>query len=134
MEFDQHEKERLKKLGVNTFYLFGSRAQGIGSEKSDYDVAVLFFDTAELKTNKEQAYQELYELLADKFQTKKNIDIVFLHNASGQLRYHVVNEGVVLYDANPEIRGQFEERVIMEHADFEKFRTLFEKSIMERVA
>lgn len=134
MKFTKKDKEVFKGLGINTIYLFGSRALGLESESSDYDIAILFSDTSKLAKKKDGVYLEIYELIADRARTKRDIDIVFLHRASGQLRYHVVSNGVVLHDADPRLRGDFEERVISEHADFEYFRKMFEKAIMERAA
>lgn len=133
-KFNSNEKKKLKELGINTVYLFGSRAQNLENEKSDFDVALLLKDDSRIYRDKEQAYLEIYELFADHFQTKRNIDIIFLHGATGQLRYHVVKEGMVLYDEEPAIRNKFEEYVIIEHADFEYFRKSFEEAILKRAA
>lgn len=134
MEFHRKERAQLGKLGINTVYLFGSRAQGCASTESDIDIAILLKEPRRSTRDFGKRYLEIYELLAEHFRTRRDIDIVFLHKASGQLKYHVVREGTVLYDADRERRKRFEEHTIIEHADFEYFRNLFETAILERAA
>ena len=125
-------KGRLENLGVACVYLFGSRAQSLDQPHSDFDIGILLFHPSQLK-NSAGLYQELYEIFSDFFQTMANIDIVFLQESTGQLCYHVVKEGQVLFDIDPRLRRRFEDQTILEHADFEPHRRLFEKHLLESI-
>ena len=124
----------LKDLGVVVLYLFGSRAQGIARATSDYDFGVLLDDPSRIRDGSQELYQQIYEILEGSVKGRVNLDIVFLDRASLQLRYHVLQYGKVLLDADPKRRGAFEEQALEEHADFEPFRRLFEATTLERIA
>lgn len=121
-------RNRLQKLGVAAVYLFGSRAQDLHRSNSDFDIGILL-----VENKNKDIYQELYELFSDFYRTMSNIDIVFLQETTGQLRYHVVKNGKILFDLNPKIRQHFETLTILEHADFESHRKLFEKHLLDSI-
>lgn len=125
---------KLEGLGVVTLYLFGSQAQGISRENSDYDFGILLRDPARIHAGSQELYQKIYDILQDVVPERVNLDIVFLDRAPLQLRCHVVRCGRVLLDADPKRRGDFEERTIEEHADFEPYRRLFEKATLARIS
>ena len=123
----------LKKLGVSSLYLFGSRAQGVERRDSDYDFGILMKEPRVLRAGTQDLYQKIYDLLQDAVGVKANLDIVFLDRAPLQLRYHVIRSGKVLFDSNPQRRGRFIERTMIEHADFEPHRKRFEEAILARI-
>lgn len=127
-------KKKLKQLGVASVYLFGSRAKGIQHPQSDFDIGVLLSNPALLmKESTQNLYQDLYEILSDFYKTMVDIDIVFLQETTGQLRYHVVKEGKILFDIEPKIRRRFEDNTILEHADFEPYRKEFNQRLMTSI-
>ncbi|MBI2981216.1 MAG: nucleotidyltransferase domain-containing protein [Deltaproteobacteria bacterium] len=133
MELSGAASQRLEDLGLATLYLFGSRAQGISRSLSDYDFGLLLKDPLLIKNGSQKLYQEIYEILEGEVSKRVNLDIVFLDGAPLQLRYHVIRYGKVLLNADPSRRGDFEERTLEEHADFEPYRRLFEESTLARI-
>ena len=134
MKLDSQKGRSLQALGVATLYLFGSRAQGVAREDSDYDFGILLKNPSVLKTGSQTLYQKIFELLEDTVRGLKTLDIVFLDRAPLQLRYHVIRVGIPLLDADPIRRGRFEERTLLEHADFEPYRRLFEEATLARIS
>ncbi|MBI1870914.1 MAG: nucleotidyltransferase domain-containing protein [Chlamydiae bacterium] len=134
MEISKVVEQTLKELGVATLYLFGSRVQGIERKDSDYDFGLLLENPSILIKGTEVLYQKIYDLLQDWVEEKVNIDIVFLDQATVQLRYQVISYGKVLYDGHPVKRGRFIERTLTEHADFEPYRRIFEEAILTRIS
>lgn len=125
---------KLEELGIATLYLFGSRAQGLSSERSDYDFGVLLQDPSVLRDGSQEMYQRIYDLLQDLVPRKVDMDIVFLDRAPLQLKYHVIRHGKVLLDNHPTRRGRFEETTLEEHADFEPYRQMFEQATLARIS
>jgi predicted nucleotidyltransferase len=78
--------------------LFGSHAQGKAHGQSDMDIGFLFdtpVDVVELTNH-------VSRLLGD-----DNIDVVDLRQASPLLRYGAAKNGIVLYEREPGLFGQF---------------------------
>lgn len=131
------EQERaLAEQGVMTVYLFGSFAQGIATERSDIDFAVLMRDAAQVKPEKDilPIYQVLYRILSDVVPGARTVDIVFLQNGvSLELQGNVVRHGKLLMDLEPLKRGAYEEQVMMRAADFAPILRIMDKAILERI-
>lgn len=123
--------EALRSLGVQSLYLFGSRAQDSHGPLSDYDFAVLIKSPGHKRGDK--TYNALYDILSPLCErTLKNdvIDIVFLNNAPLELRMHVVRYGKVLFDDAPSARLAFEEQTVLEYADYRPILDMFDKAIL----
>ena len=133
MQISKELYSNFEKLGIAVLYLFGSRAQGLATAHSDYDFGILLENPSVIKDESMNLYQKIYELLQEEVKDKVNMDIVFLDRSPMQLRYHVIRYGQVLYDGNPMKRGRFMEQTLEEHADFEPYRPLFEKSILAQI-
>ena len=133
MHLSPETLSKLEQLGLASLYLFGSRAQGIERKDSDYDFGVIMKDPRVLSAGTQELYQNIYDLLQDAVNAKVNLDIVFLDRAPMQLRYHVIRYGKVLFDSDPRRRGNFIERTLIEHADFEPHRRRFEEAILARI-
>lgn len=128
-----HPKHRafLKKTDVVAIYLFGSRAQRLESEDSDFDYAVLTKKPHEL-------YDDLYRKLYDMFteispRDLQNdvIDIVFLKNAGLELKFHVIRYGQILYDKNSKERLDFETEAGLFYCDYKPILDQFDRGILE---
>lgn len=119
---------------MSAIYLFGSRALGNSRENSDYDFGILLKDPTILRNGTLELYQVIYDLLEDIVGERKNLDIIFLDQAPLQLRYQVINHGIVLYDRDPLQRGRFVEKTLEEHADMEPHRKIFEEAVLARIA
>jgi len=128
-------KEDLKRLGVEALILFGSQAQGIASQSSDYDVGVLVKDNRILQSPRQRSelYDTLYNILSNIIQQLINIDVVFLDDAPAELQMHVVKHGVPIYEESGYAFLRFKERVMLSYADFAPYRETFHKSILSRI-
>lgn len=128
--------DRLRRLGVAVLYLFGSHAEGLATPASDVDVGVLFSrDTLPLPENKTELYNALYDVFTDMFDMSgfRDIDIIFLDHAPLELKFDVVTHGRVLFETDPDIRLNFEERVASLYRDFRPLLDEFNRGVLQRI-
>lgn len=127
--------KKLKDLRIAALYLFGSQAQGVSTDASDYDFGILLENPEVLKDRqaRKNLYDALLELLEEAIAKPADIDLVFLDEADNQLQYHAVRQGKVLWNWGPSKRFSFEEQVVEWHADFEPYRRMFERATWERL-
>jgi predicted nucleotidyltransferase len=124
---------KLKELGVNTLYLFGSFAEGTETPFSDYDIGIIFnkntsFSTATLL----ELYNKLYDILLAEFaDIEREIDIVFLQKASLSLNFEVISRGIIIFEDSAEFSVNYEERVMRDYLDFQYFLKEYEEVTME---
>ena len=117
---------------MKAVYLFGSRAQGMESPVSDYDYAVLMAQKGYQKGDK--TYLKLYDILSEiSPRTLENdvIDIVFLKDATLELKFHVIRYGRVLYDADPKARADFESQTTLLYCDYRPLLDEFDQAILK---
>lgn len=120
------DKQILKNLGVDALILFGSHAQGIATNTSDYDFLVL-------GGKKPGSYDRLYDLLSEKIHLLTDIDIVFEADAPLELKNHVVKYGQVLYQKTPSTFADLKQKVMLEYADFAPHRAVFNQATLARI-
>ena len=134
--FSKNEIKKLSDLGISAVILFGSRAQGLEKEKSDYDIGILLKKGEGLSVRKKRGeiYDAVYEILSGHIQRLVNIDIVFLDDAPGELQAHVMKHGQPLFEASRQAFADFRERVMISYADFEYLRNIFHQGILSRIA
>lgn len=85
-------REIATKHGVDKLIVFGSRARGDHSPRSDYDIAV--FD--KMMSPLDKAY---FRSEVDEIATLKKIDIVFVQESDAdELMKSILREGVVVYE------------------------------------
>jgi len=81
-----------KKHRINRIILFGSRARGDNTERSDYDIAVSLRNPSPLEEAK------IYDAIQS-IETLKKIDLVFLENQNAEeLSEQIKKEGITLYE------------------------------------
>lgn len=137
--FTKRDEDSLRKSGVMTVYLFGSRAEGLENELSDYDFAFLLTDSSLVKPGKDvlPLYQKLYEFLSPlcTHGAKSDvIDIVFLQSGvSLELQANVVKNGKILFDDNPQKRADYEAQVMMRMADMQPIIRVMDDNIINRI-
>jgi len=134
IEFSKNDEEKLRDLPVSVLVLFGSRAQGLAKENSDYDVGVLVSDRT-IFANREKRktlYNSLYDILSANIAKLTNIDIVFLEEMPAELKAHVVKNGRLIY-GDPVAFANFKEREMVAYADFAPLREIFQKATLARV-
>lgn len=142
MTLTEEEKNHLASLAVEALILFGSRAQGLEGPLSDIDVGVLVRDPRILqdRTRRNALYDTLYfdvlsPLAGREVKRLCNIDIVFLQDelVNLQLKYHVSNHGVPLYERHPRAFADFKEYAMERYADFAPLRRMFHEAILARI-
>jgi predicted nucleotidyltransferase len=94
-------------------YLFGSRARGDASPRSDVDVAVLF------EEDPPRTLDGLHLDLADELTgvVGRRVDLVVLNRAPADLIHRVLRDGVLVLDLDPAARIRFEVRARNEYFD-----------------
>jgi len=95
-------------------YVFGSFVQGPTHPKSDIDLAIL------VSFDKRFSLDDLLNLevkitLALK---TENYDLVVLNNAPLILKFRIISQGIIIYNADDKLRCDFEEKVMQEYYDF----------------
>lgn len=104
-------------------YLFGLCARGDASALSDLDVAVYLADADMLRHHELKI--DLYTSLSRGLGTN-DIDIVVLNTTSNLvLLDEIIRSGLVLVDRNPDLRDEFEQRVLHRAIDFLTQRKAF---------
>lgn len=142
MELTQEEKKILEGLGVEALILFGSHAQGLAGPLSDVDIGVLVEDQRILndRPRRNELYDSLYfnvlsPLVGRAVKRLCDIDIVFLQDelVNLQLKYHVSNCGVPLYERRGSVFVNFKEYTMERYADFAPLRHMFNEAILARI-
>ncbi len=129
------DQDQLKELGVQALYIFGSRAIDQETPRSDFDFAILMPKAYHQRGD--ALHDKLYDILSPYCErTLQNdvIDIVYLRNISLELRMHVIRHGRVLYDNDPRARAEFEERTVLQYADYRPLLDIFDRAILQRYA
>lgn len=120
------EKSILKSLNIRVLILFGSQAQGIANNKSDYDFFVI-------GPKSEKTYDILYDILSEQIKKLVDIDIVFEADAPMELKNHVSKYGKVLYENDKNIFANFREKTMIEYSDFAPLRSIFSNATLARI-
>ncbi|MFW6097231.1 MAG: type VII toxin-antitoxin system MntA family adenylyltransferase antitoxin [Chloroflexota bacterium] len=111
----------LRARGVRLAYLFGSLAHA-GSGQ-DVDIALL--------TIEEPAYQ-LRDAITQWLDTER-VDIIDLRRASPVFRMEIIETGVPLYEADDDVRLDFELRTMREYRDTAYLRRQQETLLRSRL-
>jgi predicted nucleotidyltransferase len=128
----------LKRAGVSTLYFFGSRAQNVQHEHSDFDFGILLADPSEAARTPTKLYDRIYPILASITKPKTLeadvIDIVFLDSplVTLEMKTHIVQHGKILFDKNPQHRMDVEADILLKTADFAPLRKLMSQALLER--
>lgn len=120
----------LNKHQVIAAYFFGSRAEGTGSEDSDYDFAILVDDSFPREDDNTlimELTEEMQALLG------KEADLVVLNRASIEFRFLVIKHGRLIFSADEEQRTDFEDVVIRDYLDFKPVLDLYRKEAREAI-
>jgi predicted nucleotidyltransferase len=100
--------------------LFGSRATGRATRRSDVDVAVRARDVADLDA--------LYVALAPRFRTDR-LDLVDLRRAGPTLSFQIARQGVLLYERCPGSFREFQSLASRRYCDTAKLRRAQQRAI-----
>lgn len=119
-----------KDNSVLVAYLFGSQIKDKANKYSDIDIAVLFDNKVDKKnyTDKQIALASgLSEAL------NKEIDIIILNQASLFLKYHILKEGMKIYEKPGRNEHNFEALAIIQYFDFLPIKSRIENGILSKI-
>ena len=99
-------------------YLFGSKVKGYANERSDLDIAVYFN-----KSIKQNGRWPEFELEAEISRAIEATVQVTALNAplSPVFGFEIIKDGVILFDRDPNLRIDFENRVLRHYHDWQYF-------------
>ncbi len=117
------------KPRIRFIILFGSRVRGTYRSDSDYDIGVY----AERKLNP-QELMELERKLAEVFNTTlDHIDVVDLWNASNELTYNVIRDGIPLYVDDHKFYREWVKREYIRILDEEDLMDIYYNRFYKRI-
>lgn len=137
---DDNMKEALRKAGVSTLYLFGSRAQERHGPLSDFDFGVLLKTPTDVVSGTSESYKSIYPILASITHPETLeadvIDIVFLDSPQVplEIKSHIVRTGRILFEENASLRADFTSRILLQTADFASLRKQMSAALAQRPA
>jgi predicted nucleotidyltransferase len=126
MELTKQEQNILNEAGIAGLVLFGSRAQGVARETSDYDLFAL-------GPRHKNSYDIIYDMFSKKITVKTDIDIVFEQEAPMELKMHVAKYGKAIFENHPSVFADFKEIVMTTYSDFAAFRRIFSDATLARI-
>ena len=99
-------------------YLFGSKAKGYANERSDWDIAVYFREPI----NPNGRWLE-FELEAELSRpVGATVQVIVLNTPLNPVfGFEIMKDGIVLIDRNPNLRVEFENRILRQYYDWQYF-------------
>ena len=99
-------------------YLFGSKAKGYANERSDWDIAVYFREPI----NPNRRWPE-FELEAELSRAVgATVQVIVLNTPlTPVFGFEIMKDGNVLIDRNPNLRAEFENRILRQYYDWQYF-------------
>lgn len=113
-KFPRELISELKKTRVVTVYLFGSQANKTAGPLSDYDIAVLL-NRHVAKNRYLDIRLEFMRDFSSFFKTQA--EVIILNEAPPLLAMNVIEDGIILYDADSSSRVDFETKTTMRYLD-----------------
>lgn len=112
---------------VLAVFLFGSRADGFATSRSDVDLAILLTEPLTLS--------ERLALEVDLCRAagREDLDITLLNDASISLRFRAIR-GRVLYERTPERVSDFIQRAMLDYYDFQHVLKTYEREFAKSLA
>lgn len=132
---------KIKKIlsrdpNVAVAYLLGSHARGAPHPFSDVDIGIVFKDPSVLKDSL-KTHVKYYTLLADDTESiadHRELDLVFLQRVPLSLQFETVNEGKIIYEADPKYEVEYKEDVADRYADLKPERDEIIRETLEVMA
>lgn len=111
-------------------YLFGSQTKGIANKYSDVDIAVLFDEQL-----KPEEYTDKQIAIMNNISQALNreADVIILNSASLFLRYHILQQGIKIYEKQERDGRLFEARAITEYLDFLPIKNRIENALLNKI-
>ena len=119
-----------KDRSILAAYLFGSQAVGRANKYSDIDVGVLF--DGRLPSSR---YTGRQLAIMDGITAAMGIeaDLVVLNRAPSFLKYHIIKDGIRIYEKPGRTSRTFEARAILEYFDYLPIKTMIETAMIKRI-
>lgn len=107
-----------KKSDIVFAYLFGSNVKGYSNEKSDWDIAVYFKENL-----KRDGHWPEFILEAELSRTiGAPVQVIVLNKSLPPVfGFEIVKDGVLLLDRKPNVRIDFENRILRHYHDWQYF-------------
>lgn len=111
-------------------YLFGSQVRGTANSYSDIDIAVLF----DSKT-KEGSYMDKQISVMNTLSKvlNKEVDVVVFNKAPLFLKYHILKEGLKVYEKPDRNEHSFEALAIVQYFDFLPIKQRIEEAMLAKI-
>jgi uncharacterized protein len=115
---------------VDLAYLFGSYARRQAGTLSDLDVAVLMAG----HPDKEACLKTRLRFMGDlsNLLSFEEIDVVILNCAPPALRYHILRDGIIMFNRDEDRRIEFTLNTVNRFLDFKPILERHERAIIER--
>lgn len=114
-------------------WVFGSVARGDAGPRSDLDVAVLLRHDGDATRDEVDDLSRLASEL-DRFAPGGRVDVLVLGRAGSIVHHQVIQDGVLVLDADPERRIDFVSRAISEYLDWKPTHDIWLASSLEGLA
>jgi predicted nucleotidyltransferase len=107
-----------KKSDIVFAYLFGSNVKGYANEKSDWDIAVYF-----KKNLKRDGHWPEFILEAELSRTiGASVQVIVLNKSLPPVfGFEIIKDGILLLDRKPNVRMDFENRILRHYHDWQYF-------------
>jgi len=105
--------------------LFGSRATGKATDRSDFDLAVLYNEDLRGKLTKDKLYGfiEPYSVIPKVLGIDNDdIDIVEINHCSEILAHRIARDGILLYERNQGLFENFQNKSLMSDLQIQQSR------------
>jgi hypothetical protein len=122
--------ETMRSLGIRLGYLFGSRAAGRPSARSDADVAILLREGADLH-DVGRAVADLEATLGTTLGCP--VHVIPLNGASPLLRFEAIRHGRVLFAEDEAERIRFEVRTMKEYEEYCRRQDFYYRAMIARL-
>ncbi len=111
-------------------YLFGSQVKSKPNKYSDIDIAILFDD----KTREEDYTDKQITMMINLSEIlNKEIDVVILNRAALFLKYHILKDGVKIYERLDRNEHIFEALAIIQYFDFLPIKNRIENGMLSKI-
>lgn len=124
-------KDTLKNdNSILAIFLFGSLVKDKLNKYSDIDIGILFDNEVKVQDYTDRQIEfanNLNEAL------KREVDIIILNRAPLFLKYHILKEGVKIYERPNRDDHSFEARSIIEYLDFLPVRNRIENAMLAKI-
>ena len=116
---------------VAAIYLFGSRAAGSPSSRSDVDLAVVLRGGLD----PDARWRKRLDLLADASHRlgTEAVDVVVLEDAPSVLGHRVIGRGRLLSEPLPRRRAAVAERILRDYLDQAHLRRILDAGLAQRI-